>query len=352
MKKGLICIIGESFRLGGQGTRVRDVDEAYEPQKSASMSVVEFADHIKAAHGVDCDMVVSSYSTRWEGDLKEWYGHRLIGSTFRESLVGLERLVSEAKNIVDFSTYDFILVLRIDLLLKPFFKTVFNPHWDSVMYPSVCWLGWHEVWGQPRASDMMVHVPKRLVSAPFHMSHEACFHYAKEGFGSDFGFMLDTLHDSDSAKDYNPLYRIVGRPASERWHSVGYKMDARFMPISSELRSFPDWSPRSMLRADKRDVSVEGLWEWWHKNPGQSFFQFIDLIGFYSHDVFGNIVEHYDNPDQRYWSLECDEMVIFHENRRVSSRLKKVSEYSYRGLYEFNRDIEFMIKKTNTRVWN
>ena len=37
--------------------------------------------------------------------------------------------------------------------------------------------------------------------------------------------MIHTYHDSDSYKDYNPLYYIVNRPESKETHSNGYIFD-------------------------------------------------------------------------------------------------------------------------------
>jgi len=351
MKRGLICIVGESFRTGGQGSRKRDLNEAYEPQKSASLSVVEFMDHLKSSRGVECDVFMSSYATRWEADLRGWYGRRLIGCNMIKNLVGLENLVADAKKKVNFALYDFVLVLRVDLFLKPMFKSVFDPDWKKIMYPSICWLGGHQIEDHPRVSDMMVFVPKRLASAPFYMSHGACRQHAAEGLGSEFGFMLDTFHDSDSAKDYNPIYRLVGRHVSNRWRSMGNLVGRGFAPVFSGVRRFPDWSPRSMLRTEMKGVEVDGMWEWWHRQHDHSFFRFVDLIRFSTRGSDGNVVEHYDHPDQRYWSLDGDDMVIFDRNRRMSSRLKRVSYDTYSGRFEFDKSVTFKIKRADPKVW-
>ena len=37
----------------------------------------------------------------------------------------------------------------------------------------------------------------------------------------DLGTIINTYHDSDSSKDYNPLYYIVNRPENIIWHSEG-----------------------------------------------------------------------------------------------------------------------------------
>ena len=39
---------------------------------------------------------------------------------------------------------------------------------------------------------------------------------------NDLDTMINTYHDSDSFKDYNPLYYIVNRPESKIWHSKGH----------------------------------------------------------------------------------------------------------------------------------
>ena len=49
----------------------------------------------------------------------------------------------------------------------------------------------------------------------------------------DLNVMLETLHDSDSEKDYNPLYRIVNRPQSTEWHSSGYAFEKKVENFSN-----------------------------------------------------------------------------------------------------------------------
>jgi hypothetical protein len=38
----------------------------------------------------------------------------------------------------------------------------------------------------------------------------------------DLDTMINTYHDSDSSKDYNPLYYIVNRPENIIWHREGH----------------------------------------------------------------------------------------------------------------------------------
>ena len=41
----------------------------------------------------------------------------------------------------------------------------------------------------------------------------------------DLDTMINTFHDSDSFKDYNPLYKIVNREETTIIHSEGYIFD-------------------------------------------------------------------------------------------------------------------------------
>ena len=37
----------------------------------------------------------------------------------------------------------------------------------------------------------------------------------------DVGAYVDTLHDADSAKDFNPLYFLANRRVNPEWHDRG-----------------------------------------------------------------------------------------------------------------------------------
>ena len=39
---------------------------------------------------------------------------------------------------------------------------------------------------------------------------------------NDLDTMINTYHDSDSFKDYNPLYYIINRTECKIWHSNGH----------------------------------------------------------------------------------------------------------------------------------
>lgn len=347
MKMGMI-LIGEAFRLGGQGTRNRDSEASYMQQKRACESHVAFADFI-SGKGLEIDVLIESYSTRYESDLRSWYGDRLKKCWLRNDLVGLRILGRDSLFKVE--GYDCVLVCRIDLALKRMFMEIFDPNWQKVMFPSACWVSECRCGNFPRISDTMMFIPSKFldpVRRNFFLYHTAWADYVNSRAlkNEDFGLMLDTYHDSDSAKDYNPIYRIVNRHESKFWHSLCCEVGDNFMPVQNwKKKRFPDWSPKDMLRQDK---AFQGnMWEWWHKDPFMDAFRFINLIRF--EDSGG--VGYYDHRDQRYWRMEGDSMVIMDENKKVSSVLHRVSDEIYSGKFEFNNGMTFMIRKAKPEEW-
>lgn len=342
-----ILLVGEPFRSGGQGTRVRDLPESHDRQRLACMSHVALAESLESK-GIKTSFFIESYATRFKGDLESWYGARLSRINLRDNLVGLQKLVRDGMS--GMSDDEPILVCRIDLMLKEFFKEVFDPNWKELRFPFSCWIIWCMVGSHPRVSDMMMFVPSEIIpkiSAKPFLSHEAWAHYEDRGIlrREEMGLMLDTYHDSDSAKDYNPLYRIANRHQSEVWHSVGYVVGEDFEPKPTEdRRVFPDWPPNWLASG------VGDIWEWWHQDA-DGHPRFINFIRFSNNEVLGQRVEIYKHPDQTYWRMEGDSMVIMHEDGRVTSRLTRVSEESYSGPYEFNKSVTFTIRKVKPEKW-
>jgi hypothetical protein len=68
---------------------------------------------------------------------------------------------------------------------------------------------------EPRVNDVMLFIPKKYyhINKYWVDKHSSWvkYKYLYNLNDSDMGFMLDTYHDADSHKDYNPLYYLVGR---------------------------------------------------------------------------------------------------------------------------------------------
>lgn len=263
-RKMLFVVAGEAFRHGQHG-RDRDTDESYDAQRKASLSHVDLMDHLSERWGLGCDVMVSSYHTIFIKELLGWYGPRLLASSFKSGLVGLEPLVRDALGEVDLWAYESVFVSRVDIEFKPYLKKVFDPSWDRIMFPSICWAFQGYITAAPawvpRVSDVMEFVPKRLIESVrsgFHLRHEAWFNYRKDGLAEkDLGLMLDTFHDSDSAKDYNPLYRMASRRDSKKWYSPNLHV----APDRSPKRCFsyigyPDWAPAVTEPYEDEDLLI------------------------------------------------------------------------------------------------
>jgi hypothetical protein len=70
--KGCIILFGESFRLGGQGSRNTGSNESYHPQIEAGNSHVNFIKDLNGK-GVNVDVYISSYKTKFSDDLVTIY---------------------------------------------------------------------------------------------------------------------------------------------------------------------------------------------------------------------------------------------------------------------------------------
>lgn len=248
--KMLVVLAGEAFRHGQHG-RERDTPESLESQRKASMSHVALMDRIKSAWGLECDVMLSSYRTRHEKELLGWYGDRLVASSFKTGLVGLEPLVRDALAEADLGKYESLFVARVDIEFKDYLKEVFDPRWDKIMFPSICWAFQGYLTAEPhwvpRISDVMEFVPKKFLSkvkTSFHLRHEAWHRYVASGLShDDMGLMLDTFHDSDSAKDYNPLYRMACRKDPKKWYSPNLVVGPNRNPVRCfRYIGYPDWN--------------------------------------------------------------------------------------------------------------
>ena len=228
---GLIIFMGESFRVGTQGTRNRGSAESYPGQIGACNSHIRFIEHIITAHNLNSISVhISSYTTPYDNDLLAIYDKYLIGRDYYDNPIGLSTLFHNAiNNIENISQYDFTLYIRIDLFLKPPFMKTFDPTINMILFPTILWKKDCKINGHPHVNDMMTFIPKKY------------YNYLKNmniGHGmwcelvtttdltyDDMDTIIHTYHDGDSYKDINPLYYIVNRAETRYFHSKGFVFD-------------------------------------------------------------------------------------------------------------------------------
>ena len=228
VKKGAIIFIGETFRTGTQGTRIRGNPESYAEQITACKTHVKFMEDLQKKYNLEkVDAYIASYNTPYDKDLLSIYEGRLAGKQYYPEPIGPNTLYTNTLNSINLYDYDFILFIRIDLYLKPEFTEVFDPTINKILFPSVLWLEnsrIHEKY--PKVNDIIQFIPKK------YYKHLNVFNYGDGNHDSwyllvtqteltidDLDTMLKSYHDADSYKDWNPLYYVVNRPESQIHHS-------------------------------------------------------------------------------------------------------------------------------------
>ena len=225
--KGLLLLLGESFRMGGQGSRIRGSHESYDEQLKACGTHISFIESIGLTH-----VYLASYNTQFNDQLLDVYSRYLVGHMFYDDVIGIDNLFQRSiQQIQDIETYDFILYLRVDLYLKPLFTQVFTPSSKTITFPTVCMIPYHRVESHPRVSDTILFIPNKYYKymRDIKIGHDMWYDLIvnTDLTYDDLDVMISTYHDSDSEKDFNPLYYIVNRPQSSTFHSQGFLFDKR-----------------------------------------------------------------------------------------------------------------------------
>ena len=270
IKKGLFAIIGESFRTGGLGSRLIGEERSIREQELASNSHIYFIEFLKKKYGIEIDISLASYSTPYNDILLNIYQKYLVNKSFfnnrlnPDPLISKNRLYCKSLKQIKKDDYDFIFIIRVDLLLKPKLFEIYNPKWKKIMFPSVCWAifkrgRWHhEVEGHtefPRVNDMIVYIPQKYYDCQIDISHHGWYFLRKKHTrltNSNIGVMIKTYHDSNSQEDWNPLYRIVNRKESKKWYSQGIVFN-----LHNKNNHFMDKSDKS----DKTKRQYEDIYQ-------------------------------------------------------------------------------------------
>jgi hypothetical protein len=218
MNKGLLILFGESFRLGAQGTRNRGSKQSYEEQIKAAKSHINFILNLQKKN-INIIVSINSYTTQYDKDLTDIYKDLLYDNVFYTNLLGQSALINNCINRIDnIDSYDFILCMRIDLFLKDKFIEIFKLDDDKILFPSICFEPHHKIGKHPRINDMMMYIPKKYIiffkQNGVNLYHDTWYNLVtKYNFNyNQLDTMLNTYHDSDSCKDWNPIYYIVNRP--------------------------------------------------------------------------------------------------------------------------------------------
>ena len=253
-KRCLLLLYGHSFREGNQGTLTVDTEFSYKTQKAATESHINFIKYLKEKYDIDTDIIINTYNTKYEDEFKSWYGNNLILHNTNKELIGFNNLVN---NIIkkftseyNINNYDFVLLTRCDIYLKPEFNNLINANWKKIMFVSQDWTycGYIDK-GEPRVNPTIKFIPYKYFSIfnkNISVDHDGWYYYKNNHnlTNEDLDFMLDTYHDSDSYKDFNPVYYMACRPENQIWHDKGLKIDkSRFgNPNNLVCNNTPDSS--------------------------------------------------------------------------------------------------------------
>lgn len=232
---GIILFIGESFRSGCQGTRNRGNIEAYDEQIKASTSHICFIKHIIEKYKLNSiSVTISSYHTQFNEDLISVYKDYLVQTDLYDDVIGFDTLFHKSiDKIQNIESYDFVFYIRIDIYLKQHFLDVFDPTINNILFPTICWY-WdcrvnHSPKNNPRVNDTMMFIPKKYYKyiESIVVGHETWHHLIvnTDITCEDMDTVIHTYHDSDSHKDWNPLYYIVNRTETTTFHSEGHTFD-------------------------------------------------------------------------------------------------------------------------------
>jgi len=222
-----LLLRGEAFRKGSQGTRAIGAEDVYEAQMAACETHMELVRAIEG-QGYKVDVYIDTYSTQYDNQLQAAYGPHLKDARFHKTRFGTQTmLLKDAVEMVSGSPT--LLILRQDMFLKPAFIELYDPGAPQIQFFSICAHGWHKTpKGNPRINDTVFHFPSTefakteiLYSDLTLIGWHELLDNVPLQYGTDYTFMTNRYYDSDSEKDWNPYYRIVGRQESTEWRSEG-----------------------------------------------------------------------------------------------------------------------------------
>ena len=233
-KRFALIIRGEAFRKGGQGNRDDGKSDTYDEQKAACKTHMDLVNKIVAT-GFLVDVYIDTYSTEYDNDIRSWYGPNLKDARFHKTKFNSQRsLIKDGLEMInEKEAYDALMIVRIDLYLKPAFIEKYDPTTSTVQFPFILWtLNSKTAKGNPMVSDTIFHFPKAHYDKLYGLysgntwgdnTNHAFLDHVPLEYGKEYSLLTTHFHDSDSAKDFNPFYKMVGRPENPVWYDGNQK---------------------------------------------------------------------------------------------------------------------------------
>jgi len=354
MFKLMMIIAGEAFRDGGQHSRKRDTDFGYAQQKIATETHIQLIEKLKN-EGVDIDLYIESYTSKYSQDLIKWYSKCIdkdnIYYQFHNQLFkdGRSELCTKCIRKYNIDKYDAIFIIRPDMYLKPYFLKIFNIEYDKITYPNRILWRHNEI----TVNDMMLYIPKKFISllqiATIKLLHRAIPQYTQTpNFKiNDFGFMIPTIHDSDSEKDYNPMYWLISRINTKNWKFYGYEVDTDNILntiFTNKLYVFDDWNiyHNIDINIQKQIININNVYEWFHMvNNFRYLYQ--GIMEFDIHNKVDHTIKLWAGPDQSLCQIENNQLVFYNYEHMVTSRHTNING-SWCGKFLHKPNVDFLVR--------
>jgi hypothetical protein len=224
--KCLFVLYGESFRDGLNQERTRDTEKSVLNQMIACDSHLKFINTIQNKYKINTDVVISTYDTKYENELKEKYKNQKLIYKSQSDLIGANRIAHKAIEGINLNEYTFVLFTRNDVFLIDQFVNDFILY-DKIMYLSQnltiydCYTNKNASLTAPSVIAEIVYVPKKYFNIinDIKTEHTGWF-YLKQKYNYDtdeIGFMLNSHHDANTYTGWNPYYKFIGRDESQTW---------------------------------------------------------------------------------------------------------------------------------------
>lgn len=253
-KKRCLCtIIGESFRSGGRLSRVVGETNTFQEQKKAIETHIRFLKNIQTKYNIEIDVIVHTVYTKYINDVYEWYKNsiNLVGFIVVPAGLGLTESLKACLRVTrnnEFKHYQSTLCFRIDLFLRDFIDTVFDPLINDITY---AWYSTSFDNNTIKVNDQFMCFPKQLFrQINFNEEQVKISHSMKEYYNNTHNMkdkaLIYTQHTSDTSNGWNPLFYIVNRTENLHWKptAVYDRKTIELIPLDNltalELKQFKD----------------------------------------------------------------------------------------------------------------
>ena len=223
MKKGLFLLRGESFREGGQFSRVIGSENFVTDQMEAAHTHKKLISKLQSEGNI-IHVALDTVSTSYDKLLMDVYGdiesYNFKSKHDMSQYYGVQKALDNIEYLFKQNDYDFLVISRNDLFLRDEFINLFNVNDEDIKFPCVCWYENRKLnSGLPRVVDTFLFIPKQFLGLRktfrvqgFKDGHDLLELWVKSYSNLRYSFYINTYHDSNTIHDWNPLYKMIGRP--------------------------------------------------------------------------------------------------------------------------------------------